>query len=108
MQLVWRRKPRDTIYVRAAPSTLRHPKAAQLERRLAFAEAARKATGKRGLCPCHGLPWAAHHVLEELKGTEAPRELRAAREPEWLKRLRELREALALARRLAEAAPRAS
>ena len=67
LQLVWRRRPRDTIYVRAAPYTIIHPTHAQRESQRAFAEAARLARGKRGLAP-DGLPWAAHYVRLLLTG----------------------------------------
>ena len=67
LQLVWRRKPRDTIYVRAAPYTIIHPTHAQRESQRAFAEAARLARGKKGLAP-DGLPWAAHYVKMLLTG----------------------------------------
>jgi len=105
LQVVVRRRPRLKVYLRALPVTAESPKDAQLERRSAFGEAATEAKGKRGLAP-DGLPWAAHHVKERLRGTEAPRELRVVRVPKWREELEGFRLALELLRRLA--APRAS
>jgi len=106
VQIVWRRRPRDKIYIRAKPVTTKMPKDAQIERRLAFARAASLARGKRGLAP-DGLPWAAHHVKEMLKGTKAPEEIKYKKEPEWLKRIEDLKNALTLVIALSRPAPEA-
>jgi len=50
IQLVYRRKPRPIVYIRALPSTVKYPKDAQVELRILFARAAKKARGKKGLC----------------------------------------------------------
>jgi len=89
VQVVRRRKPRETVYIRAVPRTIFEPTRGQVLHRLRVARAGRKARGKKGLCPCHGLPWAAHYVLTELKGKRVPPEVaKKPREPEWVKRLR--------------------
>jgi len=103
LQVVTRRKPRLKIYVRAAPLTRKFPTDAQVVQRLRFAEAARRARGKKGLAP-DGLPWAAHMVKTQLKGVEAPKELKKERIPEWKRRLEALQRCLELAARLAELA----
>jgi hypothetical protein len=54
--------PRPFAYLRAAPRSILFPTDAQIEARLKFSEAAKQARGLKGLCPCHGLPWAAHFV----------------------------------------------
>ena len=85
--LVRRRKPREKWYVRAYPRTAIMPTLAQVEQRIRFGEAAKRAKGRRGLAP-DGLPWAAHFVKEGASGP-LPEELRKPpREPEWLRRLR--------------------
>jgi hypothetical protein len=61
-QLVFRTRPRPFTYLRAAPRSILFPTDAQIEARLRFSEAAKQASGLKGLCPCHGLPWAAHFV----------------------------------------------
>jgi len=98
LQLVVRRKPRLTIYLRESPSTITYPKDAQIDTRLAFSRAAKKAKGKKGLAP-DGLPWAAHYVKEELKGRRSP--YRYRRKPKWMLRIEALREAVRLVRAVA-------
>jgi hypothetical protein len=67
-QLVFRTKPRPFAYLRAAPRSILFPTDAQIEARLKFSEAAKQARGLKGLCPCHGLPWAAHFVKVGVSG----------------------------------------
>ena len=99
IQLVYRRKPRPIVYIRALPSTVKYPKDAQVELRILFARAAKKARGKKGLCKCHNLPWAAHYVLEELEGYAST--LKCEKKPVWKQRLEALENIIALVRKLA-------
>jgi len=108
IQLVTRHKPKTTRYLRAVPITAFFPHNGQIEVRTLLAEAAKKAEGKEGLCPCHQLPWAAHFVLEENAGSRikhpTPPPLK-----EWEKRLTALTEAMrVLALAVAEAKPRST
>jgi len=93
IQLVTRHKPKTTRFLRAVPITAFFPHNGQIEVRTLFAEAAKKAKRKEGLCPCHQLPWAAHFVLEETVGSRVnhpmPPQLK-----EWEKRLAALTEAM--------------
>jgi len=108
VQVVTRHRPKTTRFLRAVPITAFFPHDGQLEVRTLFAEAAEKAEGREGLCPCHQLPWAAHYVLEE---TARSRVKRPTLSPlkEWEKRLITLEEALRrLTVAVAQAKPTAS
>ena len=85
LQLVWRRRPRGTIYIRRAPYTILLPTRAQRMVQGLFAEAARLARGRTGLAP-NGLPWAAYYVQLLLRGYRTA--YRREREPLWLREYR--------------------
>ena len=70
VQLVWRRRPRETLYVRAAPLTMLFPTRAQREVRERAREFIKLAKGKKGLAP-DGLPWAAHYLRLGMAGFRA-------------------------------------
>jgi len=78
LQIVYRRRPRTTVYVRLAPANIWFPTEHQRRVREIFAEAARLARGLKGLAP-DGLPWAAHFVREALRGRRIGRKKRVAR-----------------------------
>lgn len=97
LQLVSRQKPRKTIYTRAAPVTMINPTNAQLETRIRFAEAAKKARGLKGLCPTCALPWAACLVKREMSGHEITQ--KKAKIPRWVERYMKLQESVQLIQR---------
>ena len=102
LQLVVRRRPRLKIFFRELPPTYFIPRDAQIHMRIKFAEAAKKAKGKKGLCPCHGLPWAAHYVKEALEGKQAPEELKVRRIPPHLREYYRILDAIKFAQKLRE------
>jgi len=104
VQTVIRTKPRLKVYARAYPVTALAPKDAQVNRRIAFAEAAKKAKGLKGLAP-DGLPWAAHFVKEELSGKTAPKELKYVKKPKWLEELEKVKASMELLARICARAP---
>jgi hypothetical protein len=65
----------DTVYVRAVPRTVLYPTDGQLETRIKLGEIAQLARGKKGLCECHGLPWAAHYAKVMMSGYKAKERL---------------------------------
>lgn len=58
----------------------------QLQIRIAFAKAARKAKGKEGLDPKYGLPWAARFVKDELTGKKMEKSMEPEEYPSKIKR----------------------
>jgi len=92
VQVVTRHTPKTTTYLRAVPHTAFFPHNGQVEIRTLFAEAAEKAKGKAGLCPCHRLPLAAHYVVQEMSGSTAAHLIPPPMK-EWEKRLTSVAEA---------------
>jgi len=93
IQVVTRHKPKTTRFLRAVPITTFFPHNGQIEIRTLFAQMAKKAEGKEGLCPCHQLPWAAHYVLQQTGGSRVKHPTPSSLK-EWEKRLTTLEEAL--------------
>jgi len=81
-QIVVRKKPRLTVYVRRKPVTAYKPTRAQIRARIAFGRAAGRTKGVRYAGRGHGLPPAAEAVKKELKGRSFGGK---PRKPEWLK-----------------------
>jgi len=89
IQIVHRKKPREKVYLRAAPRTILFPTAAQIEARIRFGEAASKAKDGKGLVEVEGygeLPQAAAKVVEELKGFKSE-EKKEPPKPQWYERM---------------------
>jgi len=72
VQLVERKRPKVTTFLRAPPRTILFPTDGQLEIRMRFAELAKKAKGKKRLSPA-GIPWAAYYIKQGLEGYKAKR-----------------------------------
>jgi len=99
VQLVERRRPRVRRFYRAIPYTAIFPHDGQIQTRLAFAGAAEKAKGRKGLCPCHQLPWAAHYVAVERANKTVPTPT-PPQPPLWWQRLQEFKSRLLAAAQL--------
>jgi len=84
-QIVVRRKPRLTVYIRSKPFTSDNPTPRQQYIRQRFAEVARLAKGMR----MNGLPPAAVMVSRMLRGETAPGEP-ATRVPKWVQELSDI------------------
>ncbi len=68
IQIVFRRKPYPTVFLRAMPCTARNPTTNQIKARVAFGEAAKKAKGVRYKGKKVDIPPAAQAVKESMKG----------------------------------------
>jgi len=88
IQLVVRRKPNHTVFLRALPCTAYNPTENQIRARIAFAEAAKKAKGVRykGQIRKGDIPPAARAVREAMKGKKFGRKTKT---PKWVEVLRD-------------------